>query len=170
MYCRGSYPFTSQAKCTGSCAESNLVIGPAPDCPATRAAQVLATSFPTGVTSPIPVTATRRVTLLAFPHLVVEIAHRGADGAEFLRLLVRDVDVEFLLEGHDQLDRVETVRAQVFHEARVGRELVALHAQLFDDDVFDLLFELLHVHCHGVPSKEVWKMGHSTMPPSTTST
>src|SRR5207253_5796222 len=69
MYCRGSYPFTSQAKCTGSCVESNRVIGPAPDCPATRAAQVLATSFPTGVTSPIPVTATRRVTYLPFPIL-----------------------------------------------------------------------------------------------------
>src|SRR5436190_10134298 len=149
MYCRGSYPFTSQAKCTGSCAESNLVIGPAPDFPATRAAQVLATSFPTGVTSPIPVTATRRVTLFAFPHLVVQIAHRGPDGAQLLRLFVRDVDVEYLLERHDELDRVEAVGPQVFHEARVIGELVALDAQLLDDDVFDLLFELLHVHCHG---------------------
>src|SRR2546427_804890 len=40
-------------------------------------------------------------------------------------------------------------RAEVLHETRVGRELVALHAQLFDDDVLDLLFELLHFHCHG---------------------
>src|SRR5207249_4835423 len=136
MYCSGSYPFTSQAKCTGSFSESNRVIGPAPDSPATRAAQVLATSVPTGVTSPIP-------------HLVVEIVHRGPDGAQFLRLLVRDVDVEFLLEGHDQLDRVEAVGPEVFHEARVVGELVALDPKLFDDNVFDLLLELLHVHCHG---------------------
>src|SRR6266850_4856438 len=146
MYWRGSYPFTSHAKCTGSWAESKRVIGPAPDCPAMRAAQVLATSFPTGVTSPIPVTATRRVTLFALPHLVVQVGHRRPDGAELLRLFVRDIDVEFLLEGHNELDRVEAVGAQVFHEARVVGELVALHAQLLNNDVFDLLFELLHVH------------------------
>src|SRR6185436_13699764 len=149
MYCSGSKPLTSQAKCTGSSAESKRVIGPAPDSPAMRAAQVLATSFPNGVTRPIPVTATRRVTLLAFPHLVVEVGHRRPDGTELLRLLVRDVDVELLLERHDQLDRVETVGAQVFHEARVVGELVALHAKLFDDNVFHFFLELLHVHCHG---------------------
>src|SRR5256885_6885449 len=44
---------------------------------------------------------------------------------------VRDVDVEFLLEGHDQLDGVEAVRPQVLHEARVGRELLPLDPQLF---------------------------------------
>src|SRR6267378_6618330 len=146
MYWRGSYPFTSQAKCTGSWAESKRVIGPAPDCPATRAAQVLATSFPTGVTSPIPVTATRRVTLLAFPHLVMEIRHRRPDRAELLRLFVRDVDVEFLLERHDQLDGIEAVGTEVFHKACVVGELVAFDAELFDDDVFNLLLELLHVH------------------------
>src|SRR2546427_706469 len=154
MYGRGSSPFPSRAKCPASFSESNRVIGPAPDSPATRAAQVLATSFPTGVTSPIPVTATRRgerggASLFAFPHLVVEIVHRGPDGAQLLRLFVRDVDVEFLLEGHDQLDRVEAVGPEVFHEARVVGELVALDPKLFDDNVFDLLFELLHVHCHG---------------------
>src|SRR6266487_135739 len=42
-------------------------MGPAPDCPSTRAAQVLATSFPTGVTSPRPVSATRRVTISLSP-------------------------------------------------------------------------------------------------------
>src|SRR5438093_6799105 len=43
----------------------------------------------------------------SLPHLVVQVRHRGADGAELLRLFVRDVDVEFLLEGHDELDRSE---------------------------------------------------------------
>src|SRR5579871_1403742 len=40
---------------------SNLVIGPAPDSPAIRLAQAVATSHPSGVTSPIPVITTRRM-------------------------------------------------------------------------------------------------------------
>src|SRR6266566_7346963 len=68
MYNPGSNPFTSHAKRTGSFAESNRVIGPAPERPATSALQLSATVFPTGVTSPRPVTATRRFTLY-FPIL-----------------------------------------------------------------------------------------------------
>ncbi|OLB68405.1 MAG: hypothetical protein AUI09_00525 [Gemmatimonadetes bacterium 13_2_20CM_2_66_5] len=79
----------------------------------------------------------------------MEIGHRRPDGAELLRLFVRDVDVEFLLERHDQLDGIEAVGAEIFHETRVVRELIAFDTELLDDDVFDLLFELLHVHCHG---------------------
>src|SRR5437773_1218419 len=63
MYNPGSNPFTSHAKRTGSFPESNRVIGPAPERPATSALQLSATVFPTGVTSPRPVTATRRFTL-----------------------------------------------------------------------------------------------------------
>src|SRR6266545_5972832 len=147
-YCAGSNPFTSQANLTGLCAGSKRVIGPAPERPLTRASQVLWTFVPTGVTNPRPVIATRRF-LTLFPHLDVQVLERLPDRAKLLGFLVRDVDVEFLLEGHDELDRIEAVRAQIFHEARVGRELVALDSQFFDDDVFDLLLELLHVHCHG---------------------
>src|SRR5690242_9158678 len=154
MKAPGSNPFTSQAKRTGSCAGSKRVMGPAPDVPAMSALHVVSVSVPNGVTSPRPVTATRRRTWL-LPHLVVEVLHRIADRAELLRLFVGDVDVEFLLERHDQLDGVEAVGAQILHEARVRGELVALHAELLDDDVLDLLLELLHVHCHGVSSAEV---------------
>src|SRR5512133_92574 len=59
-YTSGSKPFTSQAKCTGKVVESNLVIGAPPDTPAVIARQVAATSLPTGVIAPIPVTTTRR--------------------------------------------------------------------------------------------------------------
>src|SRR5216117_2415537 len=62
MYSPGSNPFTSHANRTGSLAGSKRVIGPAPERPATSALQLSAAVFPTGVTSPRPVTATRRVT------------------------------------------------------------------------------------------------------------
>src|SRR6266568_5697024 len=58
----GSNPFTSQANLTGRSAGSKRVMGPAPDFPATRASHDSATEFPTGDTSPRPVTATRRRT------------------------------------------------------------------------------------------------------------
>src|SRR3954465_4846488 len=111
MYCRGSNPFTSQAKRTCCLEASNLVIGAPPDFPSSSALQVESTSFPTGVTSPRPVTTTRCTKL--FPDLFVEVRHGIADGAKLLRLFVRDIDVELLFERHDKLHRVQAVRAEV---------------------------------------------------------
>src|SRR5881397_2343953 len=144
----GSNPFTSHANFTGLCAGSKRVIGPAPERPATRPSQVLCTFVPRGVTNPRPVIATRRFMRL-FPHLLVKILQRLSHRSQLLGFFVRNVDVEFLLERHYQLHGVEAVCAQVLHEARFGGELVALDPQLLDDDVFHLLLELLHVHCHG---------------------
>jgi hypothetical protein len=75
----------------------------------------------------------------------VQVLHGIADGAELIRLFVRDVDVELLLEGHHQLDGVQAVAAEVLHETGVGLELLPLHAELLDDDVLDLLFDVAHV-------------------------
>src|SRR6266581_3707815 len=141
---------------------ANRVIGPAPERPATRPSQVLWTSVPRGVTNPRPVIATRRLMRL-FPHLLVKVLQRLSHRPQLLGFLVRDVDVEFLLEGHYQLHGVEAVRAQVLHEARFGGEFVALDPQLLDDDVFHLLLELLHVHCHGEPQ---WRCGETITAPS----
>src|SRR6266511_2373280 len=143
MYSRGSNPFTSQAKRTDSFDGSNLVITPAPDRPSSKPAQIESTSVPTGVTSPRPVTTTRWVKL--FPNLLMQVIHGIADRAQLLGFLVRDVDVELLLEGHDEIDSVEAVGAEVLHEAGVGGELFPLDPQLLDDDVLDLLFDFAHV-------------------------
>src|SRR5260370_24010338 len=121
--CAASNPLTSQANFTGLCAASKRVIGPAPERPATRPAQVLCSVFPNGVTAPRPVIAMRRAIRL-LSHLLVEVLQRLSHGAQLFRLLVRDVDIEFFLEGHHEFDRVETVGTQVLHEARLVRELV----------------------------------------------
>src|SRR6185312_5031799 len=143
MYCSGSKPLTSQAKRTESFCGSNLVIGAAPGVPANSPFQVEATSVPTGVTRPSPVTTTRRDKL--FPDLLVEIIHRVADGPQLFRVLIRDVDVELLLERHDELHRVQAVGAEVLHEAGFVGQLLPLDAKLLDDDVLDLLFDVAHV-------------------------
>src|SRR6185503_3609442 len=142
MYWIGSNPLTSQANRTPWRAASNLVIGAAPDRPARRPAQDSATVLPTGVTSPRPVTTTRRTRL--FPDFLVEILESVAYGAQLLRFFVRDVDVEFLLESHDQLDGVEAVRAEILHETGLGSQLLPFDAQLLDDDVLDPIFHVAH--------------------------
>src|SRR3954452_9002969 len=121
MYRSASKPLTSQAKRTESCWGSNLVIGAAPGVPASNALQLDSTSVPTGVTSPRPVTTTRFAKLL--PDFLVEIIHGIADGTKLLGIFVGNVDVELLLERHDELDRVQAVGAEVFHEAGLAREL-----------------------------------------------
>src|SRR5581483_135939 len=79
------------------------------------------------------------------PDLRIQIADRIADRAKLLRIFIGDVDVEFLLELHDQLDDVEAVRAEVLDEAGLVGELLALHTELFLDDVADLLSVVGHV-------------------------
>jgi len=56
---RGSKPFTSPAIFVASPAGSNCVMGPMPERPAQRAAQVSSTVLPTGFTVPMPVMTTR---------------------------------------------------------------------------------------------------------------
>src|SRR5690606_6373112 len=133
MYCSGSNSLTSQANRTLSLLASNLAIGAAPERPASRPLQVDSTSVPTGVTSPRPVTTTRCAKL--FPDLGVEITQGISNGAELFGVLVGDVDVELLLEGHDELDRVEAVGAEILHEARLVRQLLPLDAEFLDNDV-----------------------------------
>src|ERR1043165_2731606 len=144
MYRRGSNPFTSHANFTSWLDASNFVIGAAPARPASRALQVSCTVFPTGVTSPRPVTTTRCFATGLLAGLLVQVLHRIADRAELLRLLVGDVDVELLLERHDELDGVEAVGAEVFHETGLGEQLLPLDAEFLDDDILDLLLGSAH--------------------------
>src|SRR5581483_8589917 len=172
------------------------------------AAQVAATSLPTGVIAPIPVTTTRRFiyrssrrrgapslgsrrsgSLRVAPDLRVQVADRVADRAELLRVFVGDVDVELLLELHDQLDDVEAVGAEVLDEAGLVGELLALHTELLLDDVADLLSVVghgnesslsnevgnrrLNLVCLGGTLEirgTVCPAAHMTIPPSTTNT
>ena len=56
-------------------------------------------------------------------------------GGDLLRLLVRDLGLELLLERHHQLDRVERVGAQVVDERRLVLDLGLVHAELLGDDL-----------------------------------
>ena len=71
-----------------------------------------------------------------------ELGGDGGDtvgrGGHRLGLLVRDLDVEGLLDGHDELNGVKAVRAQVLGEGGGRLDGVKLNAQLLGDDAVDL--------------------------------
>src|SRR5205823_6170966 len=92
---------------------------------------------------------------------------------------IGNVDVELLLELHDQLHDVEAVRTEVLDEARVIGKLLTLDAELLLDDVADFLRVVVG---HGRASSPLrFDVGygnllcheggcHMTIPPSTTKT
>src|SRR5271157_728898 len=134
-----------------NCDTSKLVMRSTPLLPASSACHTSGTLFPTAQIIPIPVTTTRRGKLLWSFRVRVDVIHRVLDGADILRVLVRDLDLEGFFEGHDQLDRVERISAEVVHERRVGRHLALFHAQLFHND---LLYAFIY-GCHEV-SNLLW--------------
>ena len=72
------------------------------------------------------------------------VVDRLLHGGDLLGVLVRDLRFEFLFQGHDQLDRVERVRAEVVDEGSVVGDFFLLYPQLFGDDGFNLLFDTAH--------------------------
>src|SRR5258708_19570564 len=123
--------------------------------PASSPCQVGAVPTASGDTRPTPVTTTRRRTAelkisagswegwpgsggsVLVPGVLLDVLDRLLDVADLLGLLVRDLDPELLLEGHDQLHDVERVGAQVVGEASLQGDLVLVHAQLLHDDPLD---------------------------------
>ena len=100
---------------TGQPSQSNRVSGPTPDRPATIAFHVEATSGPHGLTAPRPVTTTR-CTLGLRGEVVVDVVDRVLHRADALGVLVRNFDVEFLLDQHHQLDDVERVCTEIVNK------------------------------------------------------
>src|SRR5664279_882216 len=143
MNFRGSKFFTSAAILQANCDASKPVICSTPLLPASNACHTSSVVLPTPQISPTPVTTTRRVKLLSF-RVCVDVIDRVLHGTDFLGCLVRNLDVEGLFERHDQLHRIQRIRAQVVHKRRIGGDLALVHAQLFHDD---LLYPFIY-RCH----------------------
>src|SRR4051794_15077310 len=71
-------------------------------------------------------------------------AHRVLDGDDLLGGIVRDFAPELLLEGHDQLDRIEAVGAQIVDKAGILGDLGFVHPEMLDDDLLDPLGDVTH--------------------------
>src|SRR5581483_1651763 len=77
--------------------------------------------------------------------VLLDVLQGVAHGVDLLRVLIRDLEVEFLLERHDQLDKVERIGIQVFNERRLRRYVGLVNPQLLDDD---LLHSVIHIGRH----------------------
>src|SRR3954470_19947640 len=119
---------------------SNFVIGPTPDLPCLRDDQNSSVVLPTGVSAPRPVMTTRR-SFMPGLRVVLDVLDGVADGHDLLGVLVGDLDVEVLLQGHDELDGIEGVGAQVLDELRVRVDVFIVAPELFDDDLLHLLLD-----------------------------
>merc|ERR1719231_374111 len=92
-----------------------------------------------------PGTPLRNTLILRDPHReAARLGELGLDrgdavgrGGHGLGLLVGDLDVEGLLDRHDQLDGVERVRAEVLGERGTRDDGVELNAKLLRDDALD---------------------------------
>jgi len=58
--------------------------------------------------------------------------------------IVRDLDAELFLEGHDELDGVEAVRTQVLDEVGAIDDLLGLDAEVLDHDLLHALGDIAH--------------------------
>src|ERR1700680_3921434 len=129
----GSKSLTSAAIWQANLLESNWVMRLTPLLPASTACHTSPVVFPTPQIRPMPVTTTLRPKLLAAFRMLGDVIDGILHGADFFRVLVGDFNVEALLEGHHELDRVQRIRAQVVHKRRAGGDLAFIHAQLFYD-------------------------------------
>src|SRR5262245_28301324 len=143
----GSNPLTSPAMRLLKREASNRVMGPSPERPAVRASQFSALPTPSGDTRPTPVTATRRgeeergMEGLVFRGVFLDVLDGVFDFLDLLGGFVRNLDVEGFLEGHDELDRVEGIGAEVVDEGRFRGHLIGVDAELLDDDALHLFFD-----------------------------
>src|SRR5579875_104756 len=140
----GSKFFTSAAIWQAKPAASKLVMRSTPLLPANSACQASSTLLPTAQMTPIPVTTTRRCKLLRSFRVRADVVDGVLDGTDLLRVLVGNLDLEGLFKGHDQLHRVQGVRAEIVHKRSVRRDLALVYAQLLHND---LLYPFLN-GCH----------------------
>src|SRR6266853_2070924 len=137
MNWKGSKLRTSPAIWQAKAEASNWVMRSIPLLPASRACHTESVVLPTEQIRPMPVMTTRLsrllAKLLACPRVLADVFDGIRHGANLLRILVGDFDIEGLFEGHHELDGVERIGAQVVHERSAGRDLTLVHTQLLDN-------------------------------------
>src|SRR5690606_6907862 len=126
--------------------------------PASSCRHVCSAPTPNGDNRPMPVTTTRliptssdagagRPRAVAFSRSgsrLVDVLDGVTDGQDRLRRVVRDLNAELFLKSHDELDRVEAVRAQIVDEARLLVHLVGVNAEMLDNDLLHAFRSIAH--------------------------
>src|ERR1051325_1528598 len=79
------------------------------------------------------------------------------DGLDLFGVLVGDVQLEGLFEGHHQLHRIERIRAQIVHKGCGGSHLAFIHTELLNNN-------LLHFFCNRGHGPSLLNLCCSTRP------
>src|SRR6516165_1298088 len=149
---------------TGSGFTQSSVMRRTPLLPASIADQVDATSPPSGVVAPSPVTTTLTRSLLLtatsantygtyrdlptpWSGVLAHVVDDVLDGLQVLELLVRDLDAELVLGRHGDLHHRQRVDVEVVDEVLLGRHFVGGHAGDLVDDLGEPGQNLLVSHC-----------------------
>src|SRR5579875_2591978 len=66
------------------------------------------------------------------------------DGSNLLCILVRDLELEFLFQRHDQLDQIQRVGVEILNKRSAGNDFALIDAKLIHNN----LFETLRNGCH----------------------
>src|SRR6266550_3566758 len=67
--------------------------------------------------------------------VLVDVVDGVLNGADLLRVLVRDLRPELLFETHDEFHEIERVGIQVIDERCLRLDLILVGAELLDDDL-----------------------------------
>ena len=68
--------------------------------------------------------------------VVLNVFDNVADRLDVLDLLVGDLNVELFLEGHDQIDQIQRICAEVIDDAGLHRYLFILNIELVNQNLF----------------------------------
>src|SRR6202163_4178426 len=149
MNWKGSKFRTSAAIWQANAEASNPVMRSTPLLPASRACHTESVVLPTEKIRPMPVMTTRLSRLLAkflaCLRVLADVVDGIRHGANLLRILVGDFNIEGLFEGHHELDGIERIGAQVIHERSTRCDLALVHTQLLDNNLFHLFINGCHV-------------------------
>src|SRR3954469_4759488 len=137
---------------TGNCAAHSWVSAVTPERPASMASQVDATSPPSGVVAPSPVTTT---SVLLMSVVRLDVGDGVADGLEVLDLVVGDLDAELLLGGHHDLDHGQRVDVQVVGEGLPLGDVVRVHPGDLLEDLGEARGDLF-ASCHFSGDSSQW--------------
>src|SRR5262245_13621707 len=85
------------------------------------------------------------------PDLLLEVPDRCGDRRHLLGVLIGDLDVELLLEGHDELHGVERVGTEIVDERSLAGDLFGAHSELLLDDLLHAFSDVAG-HVRGLTS------------------
>src|ERR1700754_2340745 len=129
---------------TGSWPAHSWVSGPTPERPASMASQVDATSPPSGVVAPSPVTTTSGRLISG---VRLDVGDGVAHGLEVLHLVVRDLHAELLLGRDHDLDHGQRVDVEVVGERLLLGHVVGVDAGDLFQDLGQARGDLVTGHC-----------------------